>query len=75
MLESMSIKQGIRFNSPNSVREIEPFIAFHNLPMSEVLEPMSSFSESHYILSYVKFITNYPTIRNFQRILLQKAQT
>lgn len=45
MLESMSIKQGVRFNSPNSVREIEPFINFHNLPMSEVLEPMSSFSK------------------------------
>ncbi|KAL8278896.1 hypothetical protein RQP46_008767 [Phenoliferia psychrophenolica] len=43
MLESMSIKQGVKYNSPNSVREIQPFIAFHNLNMDEALEPISSF--------------------------------
>lgn len=43
MLESMSVKQGIKFDSPASVREIQPFINFHNLDMSEVLEPVSSF--------------------------------
>lgn len=45
MLESMSIKQGVRFNSPHSVREIRPFIAFHNLNMEEVLDPLESFSK------------------------------
>lgn len=45
MLESMSIKQGVKFESPASVREIQPFINFHNLDMSEVLDPVSSFSE------------------------------
>ncbi|KAK4698198.1 phosphatidylserine decarboxylase, partial [Phenoliferia sp. Uapishka_3] len=43
MLESMSIKQGAKYDSPSSVREIAPFIAFHNLNMDEALEPVSSF--------------------------------
>jgi phosphatidylserine decarboxylase len=45
MLESMSYKQGVKFESPASVREIQPFINFHNLDMSEVLDPVSSFSK------------------------------
>ncbi|KAM0791836.1 hypothetical protein ACM66B_004094 [Microbotryomycetes sp. NB124-2] len=43
MLESMSIKQGIKYDSPSSVREIKPFIEFHNLNMDEVLEPVDNF--------------------------------
>lgn len=42
----MSIKQGIKFDSPQSAAEIKHFIAFHNLNLSEVLEPLSSFSTS-----------------------------
>ncbi|KAI5474290.1 phosphatidylserine decarboxylase [Pseudohyphozyma bogoriensis] len=43
MLESLSVKQGIKFDSPASVREIAPFIAFHNLNMDEALDPVSSY--------------------------------
>ena len=39
----MSIKQGRRFDNPNSVREIAPFIKFHRLDLSEVLEPIENF--------------------------------
>lgn len=45
LLESMSRKQGIKFDSVHSVHEIKHFIAFHNLDLSEVLDPLSSFSK------------------------------
>lgn len=44
ILESLSRKQGIKYNSPNSRAEIAPFIAFHNLNMDEVLQPLDSFN-------------------------------
>lgn len=37
MLKSLSIKQGRKYDDPASVSQIEPFIAFHRLDMSEVL--------------------------------------
>ncbi|BGP26769.1 phosphatidylserine decarboxylase [Rhodotorula toruloides] len=43
MLDSLTKKQGAKFDSPASAREIEPFIRFHNLNMNEVLDPLSSF--------------------------------
>ncbi|KAN0061720.1 phosphatidylserine decarboxylase [Thecaphora frezii] len=43
MLKNMSIKQGVKFDSPTSAREIAPFIAFHNLDLDEVLDPLESF--------------------------------
>lgn len=43
MLKNMSIKQGLKFDNPNSVRDIAPFIAFHQLNMEEVLDPLESF--------------------------------
>ncbi|KAK4048980.1 phosphatidylserine decarboxylase [Microbotryomycetes sp. JL221] len=43
MLESMTIKQGIKYDSPSSAREIKPFIDFHNLNMDEVLVPDEGF--------------------------------
>ncbi|KAI8380267.1 phosphatidylserine decarboxylase-domain-containing protein [Blakeslea trispora] len=43
ILTNMSIKQGRRFDNPNSVREIAPFIKFHQLDLSEVLEPIENF--------------------------------
>lgn len=42
----MSVKQGVKFNSPESVAEIPRFIAFHGLNMAEVLDPIESFGES-----------------------------
>ncbi|KDE04672.1 hypothetical protein MVLG_04896 [Microbotryum lychnidis-dioicae p1A1 Lamole] len=43
LLDSMSKKQGIKYDSPASVRDIPPFIDFHNLNLDEVRDPLSSF--------------------------------
>lgn len=44
LLKSMSIKQGIKYDSPESAREIPAFIEFHNLKKDEILDPLDSFS-------------------------------
>ena len=43
MLKSLSVKQGKKYDDPASTAQIEGFIAFHQLDMSEVLLPMSDF--------------------------------
>ncbi|KAH7326307.1 phosphatidylserine decarboxylase-domain-containing protein [Stachybotrys elegans] len=43
LLKNLSIKQGKKFDDPASRDEIEKFIAFHGLDMSEVLLPLDEF--------------------------------
>jgi phosphatidylserine decarboxylase len=43
MLRSLSIKQGRKYDDPASASQIEGFINFHQLDMSEVLLPMDQF--------------------------------
>ncbi|KAI0471218.1 phosphatidylserine decarboxylase-domain-containing protein [Xylaria cf. heliscus] len=43
LLKGMSIKQGKKYDDPASKSQIEPFIAFHQLDMSEVLHPVEEF--------------------------------
>ncbi|PFH57603.1 hypothetical protein XA68_14796 [Ophiocordyceps unilateralis] len=43
LLKNLSIKQGKKFDDPASRDEIEKFIAFHRLDMSEVLLPVEEF--------------------------------
>ncbi|KZT53676.1 hypothetical protein CALCODRAFT_41540 [Calocera cornea HHB12733] len=43
LLKSMSIKQGMKYDSPASAREILPFIAFHKLNIKEIAEPLQSY--------------------------------
>ncbi|RSM03659.1 hypothetical protein CEP52_007256 [Fusarium oligoseptatum] len=43
LLKSLSIKQGKKFDDPASREEIEKFIEFHGLDMSEVLLPLDEF--------------------------------
>lgn len=43
MLKSLSVKQGKKYDDPASASQIEGFIAFHQLDMSEVLHPVSEF--------------------------------
>lgn len=43
LLRNLSIKQGKKFDDPASKDEIEKFIDFHGLDMSEVLLPMEEF--------------------------------
>ncbi|KAJ9064507.1 phosphatidylserine decarboxylase [Entomophthora muscae] len=44
ILHTMSINQGKKYSDPTSVREIEPFINFHNLNRDEILDPLDSFN-------------------------------
>lgn len=44
LLKSMSIKQGVKYDSPESARDIPAFIQFHGLDVSEILDPLDSFS-------------------------------
>jgi len=43
LLKSMSIKQGVKYDSPESARYIPTFIAFHNLKVDEIEQPLNSF--------------------------------
>lgn len=43
LLKGLSIKQGVKYDDPASAAEIEKFVAFHQLDMSEVLLPMDQF--------------------------------
>ncbi|KAI0035374.1 phosphatidylserine decarboxylase-domain-containing protein [Vararia minispora EC-137] len=51
LLKSMSIKQGVKYDSPDSVSDIRPFIEFHNLNTEEIelpLEAYKTFNEFFY---------------------------
>jgi phosphatidylserine decarboxylase len=43
LLRGLSIKQGVKYDDPASKSEIEKFINFHQLDMSEVLLPIEDF--------------------------------
>ena len=39
----MSVKQGIKYDAPESAKDIPAFIEFHNLDTNEILDPLDSF--------------------------------
>ncbi|KAI0715741.1 phosphatidylserine decarboxylase-domain-containing protein, partial [Cerioporus squamosus] len=43
LLKSLSIKQGMKYDSPDSARDIPTFIAFHRLNVDEIRDPLDSF--------------------------------
>lgn len=43
LLESLSWKQGKKYDNPASARDIKAFIAFHQLNIDEVLKPLDEF--------------------------------
>ncbi|EJD07089.1 uncharacterized protein FOMMEDRAFT_103160 [Fomitiporia mediterranea MF3/22] len=43
LLKSLSIKQGIKYDSPESANDIPAFIQFHKLKVDEILDPLDSF--------------------------------
>ncbi|ETW83451.1 hypothetical protein HETIRDRAFT_474586 [Heterobasidion irregulare TC 32-1] len=43
LLKSLSIKQGVKYDSPESAHDIPSFIQFHNLNVDEIQDPISSF--------------------------------
>ena len=44
LLKSLSIKQGRKYDDPESARDIPAFIEFHRLDVDEILDPIDSFS-------------------------------
>jgi phosphatidylserine decarboxylase len=44
LLKSLSIKQGRKYDDPESARDIPTFIEFHRLDVDEILDPIESFS-------------------------------
>ena len=71
LLKSLSIKQGLKYDAPESVRDIPPFIEFHNLNTEEILDPLDSFS-AFAISSHAQPLTFLS--RNIQRVLLPQTQ-
>lgn len=43
LLKSLSIKQGVKYDAPESAREIPVFIEFHKLNVGEIEDPLDSF--------------------------------
>lgn len=43
MLRNLSYKQGKKYDDPNSARDIQTFVDFHKLDLSEVLKPIDQF--------------------------------
>ncbi|RDB27430.1 Phosphatidylserine decarboxylase proenzyme 3 [Hypsizygus marmoreus] len=43
LLKSLSIKQGIKYDAPESALDIPTFIEFHGLKVEEILDPLDSF--------------------------------
>ena len=39
----MSVKQGIKYDAPESAKDIPAFIKFHDLDTDEILDPLNSF--------------------------------
>ena len=74
LLKSLSIKQGCKYDDPESARDIPTFIEFRRLDVDEILDPIESFSKylSCQLLALVSMIL--PQI-NLQRILLSVCRT
>jgi len=43
LLKSLSIKQGLKYDDPESARDIPGFVDFHGLNVDEILDPLDSF--------------------------------
>ncbi|TPX69345.1 phosphatidylserine decarboxylase [Spizellomyces sp. 'palustris'] len=43
LLRNLSVKQGKKFDDPTSRKAIKHFIAFHNLPLDEIRDPLDTF--------------------------------
>jgi len=43
LLKSMSVKQGIKYDAPESAKDIPAFIDFHKLKTDEIRDPLESF--------------------------------
>ena len=50
LLKSLLIKQGTKYDNPESAKGIPAFIRLHGLKVEEILDPLDSFSTSSAIL-------------------------
>lgn len=57
LLKSMSVKQGLKYDAPESAKDIPAFIEFHNLNANEILDPLNSFK------SFNEFFYRYVGLR------------
>ena len=44
LLKLLSLKQGIKYDAPESARDIPAFIAIHRLNVNEIVEPLEKAS-------------------------------
>lgn len=69
----MTMKQGIKFDAPESVAEIPRFIAFHSLKTDEIADPLDSFSACHRLHIDVPRLTELG-IGNFNSFFYRKLK-
>ncbi|KAI8071282.1 phosphatidylserine decarboxylase-domain-containing protein [Gongronella butleri] len=76
ILGNLTIRQGKRFDSPASVRDIMPFIKFHRLDMTEVLEPVESFKTfNDFFYRKLKPSARPCASRDDQRVIVSAADS
>ena len=66
----MSVKQGIKYDAPDSAKDIPAFIEFHKLDVNEILDPLDSFknfNEFFYRCVSSAFLTHPAFILSFRR--------
>lgn len=76
LLKSMSVKQGIKYDAPESAKDIPAFIEFHNLDTSEILDPLDSFKNfNQFFYRCVQFtLLSRPTLTLYVPKLLSKLK-
>ena len=72
LLKSLSVKQGVKYDDPQSAQDIPAFIEFHKLDKTEILDPLESFSS---LLDRVPGCSADLVRRNFQRVLLSQVES
>eukprot|EP01097_Dermamoeba_algensis_P002740 TRINITY_DN2081_c0_g1_i1.p1 TRINITY_DN2081_c0_g1~~TRINITY_DN2081_c0_g1_i1.p1 ORF type:complete len:340 (-),score=74.71 TRINITY_DN2081_c0_g1_i1:750-1769(-) len=50
VLTTLTKRQGKKYDNPDSIKEIEPFIQFHSLNREEILEPLENFFQLQSVL-------------------------
>ena len=65
LLKSLSIKQGIKYDDPESAKGILAFIEFHGLLVEEILDPLDSFSAFSSLILNSSLISNEPFFFSF----------
>lgn len=73
LLKSLSMKQGVKCDAPESAKDIPVFIEFHRLKIDEILDPLDSFSM---LFSYRRSIADraFRNVRFFYRKLKPTAR-